>query len=178
MNIQDAIKLLAIAAVYDNRTPSQAAAQAWAADLEGISLAEAAAAVREHYTTSPDAYLKAGHVIAVVKRRRRAESRGQWVQELRALRGVDPDDPYAVLEALRRVQQPTPGESQRLALPPGRFAAGPSQGERNARGVAAARAALGRVRSLEPQPRRDALAELAETVERMAGTPGEDCDAA
>lgn len=159
----EAAKLLAIVAVYDNRTASRIEAQQWAADLDGISLDEAAAAVREHYTANPDTWLKAGHVIGIVKRRRRNESRGLWLAELRALRHVDPDDPHAVLDALRRVhaaasRRPEPGPD-RLALPPGKFTDNPAQATRNAEGVKAAQRALPG-RSRIPAPRRDAMAEL------------------
>lgn len=163
MNASEAAQVLTVAAVYDNRKPSAAAAQAWAADLDGISVPEAAAAVREHYRANPGVWIMPGHVVAVVSRRRRAGSRGLWLAELRALRNVDPDDPHAVLDALRRVhatasRQPEP---DRKALPPGKFDDNPSQAARNAEGVKAAQRALPG-RSRIPAPRRDAMAELRE----------------
>lgn len=159
MNASEAAQVLTVAAVYDNRKPSAAAAQAWAADLEKVTMAEGAAAVREHYLASPGVWIMPGHVVAVVARRRRAESRGLWLAELRALRNVDPDDPHAVLDALRRVHATASREPERRALPPGKFADSPAQAERNARGADVARQVLpGRHRI--PAPRRDAMAEL------------------
>lgn len=145
MNASEAAQLLAVAAVYDNRKPSSAAAQAWAADLESVTLAEAAAAIREHYRDNPGVWVMPGHVVAVVARRRKEGSRGLWLAELRALRAVDPDDPHAVVEALRRVHDVAGRqESGRRALPPGKFVDNPAQADRNARGAAQAREVLRR----------------------------------
>lgn len=175
MNVQEAVRLLAIAAVYDNRTPSQAAAQAWAADLEGVTLAEAAAAVREHYTTSPDTWLKAGHVIAIVKRHRRDRARRTWLVELRELRRVDPDDPDAALAAIRRARA-TAGrqEPERLALLPGKYTDSPAQSERNARGKDAA---LSQVRKPKLGKPRRGLADLDAAVAELQPDRQEEPDA-
>lgn len=54
MNPTEAAELLGHAAAFDNRTPSAAAAVAWAAALDDIPLdADAKAAVAAYYTTAP-----------------------------------------------------------------------------------------------------------------------------
>lgn len=135
MTPAEAAQLLTVAAVYDNRKPSAAVAQAWAADLDGVEVAEAASAIREHYRANPGVWVMPGHVVAIVAQHRRETVRGLWLAELRALRSVDPDDPDAVQAALRRARLAAGRqEPERLALLPGKFRDNPSQAERNARG--------------------------------------------
>lgn len=165
--MQEAVRLLAIAAVYDNRTPSQAAAQAWAADLADVPLTDAAAAVREHYTTQPDVWLKAGHVLAIVKRNRRRRLDRSWLAEAGALRGGDPDDVAAFLAELREARHgvAVAEPNGRLALPAGKYDDSASQTAVNARGKAAAMAAIRPSKPREPAEERDAWAELCEITD-------------
>lgn len=121
MNAAEAVRLLGVCTLYDSRRPSDAVAKQWAADLAGIDLDEAIAAVREHYTTRPDERIGVGHVIAIVKRHRRArlERAQAWTVEHETLRRVDPDDVGAYLAALRRIRRRIATTPDQPALPAG-----------------------------------------------------------
>jgi hypothetical protein len=75
MKPSEAAKLLAVAAAFDNRTVGETDATAWSLALGDATLAEASAAVVEHYTTSTERVMPA-HVVAAVRSNRRANLRG------------------------------------------------------------------------------------------------------
>lgn len=93
MHPQEAARVLAAAAAYDKRTPSNAEAYTWGQDLGDITVEEAVRAVREHFKTRPDTYLQVGHVIEIVKRYRRTGLDQSSRLENAAIVALDPDDP-------------------------------------------------------------------------------------
>lgn len=109
MNLVEALHVLAVAAHYDNRKPSQTEAGTWLYDLNShrVTPEEAAAAVREHYQQNPDTWIKSGHVIGIVKKHRRAGGLAHSAQlEAEILRAVeDPDDTRAVIDAIHKARQ-------------------------------------------------------------------------
>lgn len=153
MTPADAARLLAVAAIYDRRTIGETEARAWAADLDDVDLDQAVAAVREHYTASPDVWLRPGHVRAVVRRHRRHRLERSWLAEQHALAEVDADgDRAGYRAALHRVRRDMAAAPvQRAALPPPRCERDETQ-RRNRRGRArceAEIAAATRQRSLQ-----------------------------
>lgn len=75
----DAADVLAVAAVHDNREPSEIAAREWALAFRamGITAQEAAAAVRVFYIEHPDSWVKPGHlrpIVAAYRARHREHS--------------------------------------------------------------------------------------------------------
>jgi hypothetical protein len=87
-----AVEVLKVASAYDGRKPSVLQAQVWAADLteHGVTVAEAAKAVRRFYTERPDDYVKPGHVIALT---REAVSERREREHTRELLADDPTRP-------------------------------------------------------------------------------------
>lgn len=146
MHPEDAKKVLACAAAYDKRKPSQTETVLWAADLGDTTLSEAVNAVREHFKTRPDVYLQVGHVIEIVKRYRRTGLDQSARLENAAITALDPDDPdytrkyqLALQAARHRAASDTTVIPGQVALPGGTVE---SRVERTRRGVALARAAV------------------------------------
>lgn len=148
MHPNDALKVLAVAASYDKRTPSQAEAYTWAADLGDITETEAIAAVREHYRTRPDDYLGVGHVIEVVKRHRRSGLDQSSRLENAAILALDPDDPEydrKYLDAIRQARETAASDGSAIPERPGlpsRFEAREETAQRARRGAELCRQAL------------------------------------
>lgn len=103
----DAAEVLAVAAIYDDREPTEVAAVEWALVLTemGVTAHEAAAAVRVHYIENPDTRVRPGHLLPIIKavRRDRAER-----ERTAAALAIEPDRPTgaeaaAVLTRLRKV---------------------------------------------------------------------------
>jgi hypothetical protein len=138
MTPADAARVLSFAAAYDKRTIGEADARTWAADLDTIDLHEAIAAVREHYRTCPDAWLRPGHIVAIVRRHRRIRLDRGWSAEAAALHGLDPNDVDGYLTALRRTRHTSAATDAAdvRRLPPGRFDGTTAQQRRNAHGRA------------------------------------------
>jgi len=146
MHPEDAKKVLACAAAYDKRKPSQAETMLWAADLGDTTLSEAVHAVREHFKTRPDVYLQVGHVIEIVKRFRRTGLDQSARLENAAITALDPDDPdytrkyqLALQAARHRAASDATVIPGQIALPGGTVE---SRVERTRRGAALARAAV------------------------------------
>jgi hypothetical protein len=66
MNAQQASRVLAKLAAFDNRTVGEANIRAWAEALDGIDLGDALAAVTRHYQRSPD-FARPAHIIDAVR---------------------------------------------------------------------------------------------------------------
>lgn len=152
MKPAEAMHVLAVAAAYDNRPPSQATATTWAYDLADINQAEAIDAVREHYRERPDTWIKPGHVIAIVKRARSVGLANVSRVETAAIEALDRDDPdfdTKYMRALQRARQAA-GDDPRVI--PSRIAIGgpgrgtPDVAERGRRGNARVTAELQRHR--------------------------------
>jgi|GEM_PF-6095032 len=120
MHPNDAKQVLACAAAYDKRTPSNAEAYTWGQDLGDITVADAQAAVREHFRTRPDTYLNVGHVIAIVKRYRRTGLDQSARLEHAALSAIDPDDPDYTSKCLDALHRARHAAATNPATVPGR----------------------------------------------------------
>lgn len=126
MNATDAAALLARAAAFDNRKPSAAAAQAWAAALRDIPLDDdTLEAVARFYGgdvagESGERWIQPHHVRAL-RKAIRADRIGPAGPGLHpAPPPADPDDPDAYLRALRAQQRAIgDGRTSREALPAG-----------------------------------------------------------
>jgi hypothetical protein len=148
MKYDDAKFVLAVAASYDNRAPSQAVATAWAFDLGDIARDDAVAAVRGHYKANPDTWIKPGHVVEIVKHARSAGLARSSRIENAAIEALDPDDPEYDRKHLEAIQDARHAAAERPEVIPARIAL--PQGERspedrverNARGAALAKAAV------------------------------------
>lgn len=150
MNLADANYVLAAAAAYDNRTPSNEQAIAWSYALgqHKITREEALRGVIAHFSQPVDGeahYLEPGHVIWQVKLERRRGLDHSARLEQQMLRDVDPDDPGAVIHTLTRARQIAAqgGESvpARMAIT-GKFEDDPDRDARTSRGIARIRAIL------------------------------------
>jgi hypothetical protein len=158
MKPAEAMHVLAVAAAYDNRPPSQATATTWAYDLADIKQAEAIDAVREHYRDHPDTWIKPGHVIAIVKRARSLGLANSSRVEIAAIERLDRDDPDFDAKYQRAIQDArrAAGDDPRV-IPPRIAIGGPGRGtpdvaERARRGNARATAELEkRPRASEPK---------------------------
>lgn len=156
MKPNEAMHVLAVCASYDNRVPSQATATAWAYDLADIGRDEAVAAVREHYRNRPDTWIKPGHVVDLVKARRRLGLQNVSRVEAAAIAEIDPDDPRyteKVQRALADARQAA--ASGQVEIPahvlPAREETAEERRERARRGAALARAELEKHRT-ESEP--------------------------
>lgn len=101
MDAADAAEALAMCAAYDNRTPTRIAADAWAATLPDIALADAKAAIVGHYTESREWVMPAD-----VRKRVRA-IRDERLASGTAILGIpdaDPDDVAAYIAAQREMR--------------------------------------------------------------------------
>jgi hypothetical protein len=98
MNKQEVAAALGKVQAFDNRNVTEATVLAWAEALADITLAEALAAITEHFKTS-DAWLMPSHIRTIVKRDRpwRGSASGAIsgppadlakVRELRAAAGI------------------------------------------------------------------------------------------
>jgi hypothetical protein len=148
VNIEEAGYVLAVAAAYDNRPPSQAVAATWSYDLKDIAQADAIDAVREHYRNNPDVWVKPGHVVEIVKRCRSAGLAHSSRIENAAIVALDPDDPDYDRKHMQAIQDARHAAAEapqvipaRIALPRG-VRSPQDRIERNARGAALAKAAV------------------------------------
>lgn len=127
MNLEEAAKLLGLAAARDNRTPSNAMALAWHEDLGDLDFDVAREALRQHYRTSTD-YLMPVHVRRlaedVIREQRRAirEAREEKLGieaaavDRRALKDLDPAVKAFVAEHVSKFALPDPDRHHQLAL--------------------------------------------------------------
>jgi hypothetical protein len=127
VNTAEAVQLLAHCAAFDNRKPSRAAAQAWAAALQDVPLdADTLAAVARYYGT-PDTDGDAGgqkfiqpHHIRTHRKALREERLGPPGPGLSPeIPAADPDDVQGYLRALREQRARAAAGQQVPALPPG-----------------------------------------------------------
>lgn len=113
MTPNDAARLLAIAAAYDNRKPDATSAQAWALALDGYRAEDCQQAIVAHYQTSTE-WIMPAHVIAAVKKAR--ASRIEDAPPIPIPNGFDPDDTAAyqrILAESRRAQ----AEGREVVMP-------------------------------------------------------------
>jgi len=82
----DALEVLAVAAVYDEREPSVAQAQEWADVLtkNGVDTEEAFAAVRAFYEATPDGRVRVPHLLPLVKAARLKRVKARRLARLQA----------------------------------------------------------------------------------------------
>lgn len=166
MKLADAMKVLAAAAAYDNRTPSNDQATAWAYALgqHNITLDEAIRGVIGHFSGPAEEvdYLSPNHVIWNVKQERRRgldHSSRLEMEMLTRLAATNPDDPGASIRAIQEARRLAAQDG--TAVPP--RPALPSRWEnvedRNARiraGAARARAVLDEAAAKRQKPASEA----------------------
>lgn len=170
MRPEEANYVLSVCAAYDSRPPSQATATAWAYDLAEVTLDEAVAAVREHYREHPDTWIKPGHVLALVKTRRRLGLANVSRVEEAALAQIDPDDPDYTAKAQRALANARQAAATDQAAIPAHREITSSREERlarNTRGKARAAAAM------RPNPYKTAAAEVDERRQRLLDAAAE-----
>lgn len=172
MNRKEAAALLAHAAAFDNRQPSQAAAEAWAAALHDVPLDDdAKAAVAVYYTTPPQNPNDRLWVLPHHVRTLRAKIRSARLENFQ----YEPIGDESVGEYLARYRgQVHAIASGRVAPPTGRLAleGGPSrqfQKELDARGWAVGR-------PVADTDEEATVTDLADTV-RRTGPLGIECPA-
>jgi hypothetical protein len=124
VNIEEAGYVLAVAAAYDNRPPSQAVATTWAYDLKDITQADAIDAVREHYRNNPDVWIKPGHVVEIVKRHRSKGLANASRVENAVIEALDPDDPDYLRKYQDAIQNARRIAAERPDVIPARVAVG------------------------------------------------------
>jgi hypothetical protein len=124
VNIEEAGYVLAVAAAYDNRPPSQAVATTWAYDLKDITQADAIDAVREHYRNNPDVWIKPGHVVEIVKRHRSKGLANASRVENAVIEALDPDDPDYLRKYQEAIQNARRIAAERPDVIPARVAVG------------------------------------------------------
>jgi hypothetical protein len=122
VNFEEAGYVLAVAAAYDNRPPSQAVATTWAYDLKDVTQADAIDAVREHYKANPDTWIKPGHVIEIVKRGRSVALARSSRVENAAIEALDPDDPEYDAKYMAAIQSARHVAAERPEVVPVRVA--------------------------------------------------------
>jgi hypothetical protein len=149
VNPNDAARLLAVAAAFDNRKPDSTSAQAWALALGDRRFEECQRAIVEHYQTSTE-WIMPAHVIAAVKKVRTGRLEDVTTQPPP---GLDPDDTGAYSRWLK-------SELRRVAdgLPP------TEQPYNATRAIGELRSVLRSVPAIEAKPREKS----AEHEQRMA----------
>lgn len=159
----EAAEVLALAARNDKRTVGTEDVRLWCTVLtqKGITKPEAMQGVLDHIAGHADTYLDVGHVVAAVRLRRRRALEQSSRLEAEALARVDPDDPHAVIQALKDARWSARVRPdlvpQRPALP-SRYEGGSERARRAHTGAARCRAALeaaSRARPTSPRENRD-----------------------
>lgn len=92
----EALEVLAVAAIYDDRKESVVAAEEWAMALTamGVTAREAAAAVRQHYIDAPDTRVRPGHLLPLIQAHRRRVGEAQAAANREAM-ALEPGRPAA-----------------------------------------------------------------------------------
>lgn len=117
MKLEDAGYVLAVAAAYDNRPPSEAMATTWAFDLGDITRDDAVEAVREHYRAHPDTWIKPGHVVEILKSSRKTAVSQSSRLEFELLRSIDPDAPDYDEQVQAALQRARSAPAEGAAIP-------------------------------------------------------------
>ncbi len=100
MTPSEAVKILALAAAFDQRTVGEADARAWHAVLADLDFPEAQEAVRAHYAETKERLMPAD-IRQRVKLARRAAAEAEYRARARA--ELTPGDPYPVQAGVTQV---------------------------------------------------------------------------
>ena len=92
MNLEETAVLLGAVAAYDRRHVGESDVESWQRILADVSYPDALDAITDYFANATDGYLKPGHVVAYVKRLRKARLDACEPGWLLLALTADPDD--------------------------------------------------------------------------------------